>query len=36
MQKDEHKRALLFIATMCIGLTPLNRGHDKTRQRENT
>ena len=27
MQKDEHKHALLCIANMCIGLTPLSRGH---------
>ena len=31
MQKDEHKRALLCIANMCIGLTPLSRGHNEVK-----
>ena len=30
MQKDECKRALLCIANMYMGLTPLGRGHNKS------
>ena len=35
MQKDECKHALLCIANMCIGLTPLNRIQDKCNDNEN-
>ena len=34
MQKDEHKRILLCIANMYIGLTPLNRIQDKCNDNE--